>query len=147
MREIKFRAWDSNLKKMRYTYDDKQTFAIDFSGNPFSYSHGNAPFTHWAWDDLSLMQYTGLKDKNGKEIYEGDILRLRNASNWEVQYVPEKCRYMIVHPENNPKGFALTNSNIKADNPEVIGNVYESPDLIKWQSDVWKKRLKEALRI
>jgi len=64
MREIKFRAWDKDLHKMY----NKWTVIPD--------------------DDRShiLMQYTGLKDKNGKEIYEGDIVKHKNGKNYEVKF-------------------------------------------------------------
>ncbi len=64
MREIKFRAWDENLKRM---------FQVHTLGTKFS-DTDNLRFGT-STRDFNLMQYTGLKDKNGKEIYEGDILK------------------------------------------------------------------------
>ena len=63
MREIKFRAWDTELKKMFPPED-----IIGLEGN----TSKNVP------DYLILLQYTGLKDKDGKEIYENDIIEIKH---------------------------------------------------------------------
>lgn len=86
--------------------------------------------------ELTLMQSTGLVDKNGKEIFEGDILRVTDEHSWleVVSYSKEKA--MFVTEEINrefkvPESplYDLFNTNIFKF--EVIGNIYENPDLLE----------------
>lgn len=111
-RVIKFRGWDKESKKMIYSDSDvgKKIYAITFWGSPFSYSQGNSPFEHWR-EDLDVMQYTGLKDKNGKEIYESDIVE-RGGFQWQVWF-----RNQSWFPDN-------------LDETEIIGNLYQNPELL-----------------
>lgn len=69
-------------------------------------------------------QFTGLKDKNGKEIYEGDILGYWGTTTWEVLWVEKKCAFRF---GNYVLNFPMTECIKK----EVIGNIYENPELLK----------------
>lgn len=116
-RELKFRGWDADLKLM--------LLPVDLS----------APLQHYKWlgrHDVLIMQFTGLLDKNGKEIYEGDIVEWKYLQTWhknEVRWVGG--------------GFVVTTSGFKDDlnepqdlslvsilSCEIIGNIYENPELI-----------------
>ena len=111
MREIKFRSWDTINQTMLYP--------------------GFNPVELKAWPTVGhvLMQYTGLKDKNGKEIYEGDIIKL---------YPSDKSGIQILWDEHIA-GFGFGNQTmadhlnfrkLTAINYEVIGNTYSSPELL-----------------
>lgn len=137
-REIKFRAWDKEVKAMHYP----QFWMQNKGGQPcvklddgrFGY-HGSS---------MELMQYTGLKDKNGVEIYEGDILAGEdgewqdNDETW-VRYIAG----IVTWWDDNARWFlsddleGYMGDDDKADEPmdwnkyEVIGNIYENPELLK----------------
>ncbi|RPG37662.1 MAG: hypothetical protein CBB72_002220 [Muricauda sp. TMED12] len=110
MREIKFRAWDG--KKMILLHLDDWTF---FNGE---LCHRNAP-------KYPVMQYTGLHDKNGKEIYEGDICK-HNEEDDAISFVVFSCgcwRFNSWMPRSM-KVFDLK------EKIQVIGNIHENPDLL-----------------
>lgn len=116
MTKIKFRAWDKENKTMltmSFTED-----LIWMSGNVGNNSL-TVPFRHaFDKDKFELMQYTGLKDKNGKEIYENDIVSyMEDLSNPKVVEYGDGYFY--------PLAAFKTDSAI-----EVIGNVYQNPELI-----------------
>lgn len=120
MKEIKFRAWDNCAKQMIYKH-----YYIGFSGEIKPYN-----------DSLILMQYTGLKDKNGKEIYEGDICIIYELTNTRevgkglVVYDELECLYAI---DKTPLQYHVYNT--ATNNPraclKVIGNIYENPELLE----------------
>lgn len=116
MREIKFRAWNEELKRMAYT-SDKHWKTYGWWGAVL-----------FAGDDVgeTLMQYTGLKDKNGKEIYEGDIILGDAVVVWRNE--PELDRDHCCFGIANGKYTLGTYSD--RDDFEVIGNIYETSELI-----------------
>ena len=113
MREIKFRAWDG--KKMR-GQSKNDFFSIRHDG---LLSMSNR-------DDCVLMQYTGLSDKHGKPIYEGDIIK---SKNWRFGiYVIEWCSgSFIIKCQNVNERIG---GNLTRECFEVIGNIYENPELV-----------------
>jgi uncharacterized phage protein (TIGR01671 family) len=110
-REIKFRAWDDFNKEM-IPY-----LSIDNQGWIFS-SATNSPF---------VMQFTGLLDRDGKEIYEGDILRCDDGDGWEtgvgvVGFIDGS--FMVKDLECDAAGSINTSCE------SVVGNIYENPELL-----------------
>jgi len=130
-RTIKFRAWDSTYGSMHPSDDlgislDGKT--LYFDSNISNGVAGFVKFTGRETDRFELMQFTGLLDKNGKEIYEGDILR-----GWEADGVfvrkgevyLDQARFMV-----KLKGVPRHLKTL-ARKYEIIGNIYENPELIK----------------
>ncbi len=125
MREIKFRAWDKNGQTMH----DVGLLLIGHGATAYSYPQPGEEANVGTEDTNSmLMQFTGLKDKNGKEIYEGDIVRfIYNSTPQEerigpVEWNEEYCSWwfgkLLIEP--TPRKTM-----------EVIGNIYENPELLK----------------
>lgn len=127
MREIKFRAWARD-------HDGEMIMApwsLDFFSDMSLVTGYGGEFPSDR-EDVTLMQYTGIKDRDGKEIYEGDILDLGNGRRLEVQYGAWNCGCCDDVYGYSFELFARTG--ITEDNVvcwEVIGNIYENPDLLK----------------
>ena len=121
MRDIKFRAW-INLKKNDHDF-------MVYQGQPDLETLQSFMF-HWG-DSKNLMQYTGIKDKNGKEIYEGDILEMndRKASRSQVKYDDKKWARFLAYDREAVSVYMPFVENA-VNQWVVIGNIYENPELI-----------------
>lgn len=142
-RKYKFRAWDKEEKKMLSVMELGFSFNVD-KYNYLAYADldgrwGRAILTpnggkqSYSWsgqrreaEQIEIMQYTGLLDKNEVEIYEGDIV---NLSSWEPSI------YQIAFDRG---AFYLAKSDLEevgdikyAEKSEVIGNIYENPELLE----------------
>ncbi|MFD1430606.1 YopX family protein [Lacticaseibacillus mingshuiensis] len=133
MREIKFRVWDHNTNTMMIPdyfefYDGK----IDWieAGREAGPESGNDGFS----DQFEIMQYIGLHDKNGREIYEGDIIVTHPKTKYEtpksgvVQY--GDCRPMFQYKSGDGEEYSIWNNNFYR-TYEVIGNIFENPKLLE----------------
>ena len=125
MREIKFRAWLKEDKKM------VNVETMDFTDKSMQYLEKSEIINAYLlrrviFDDVELMQFTGVKDKNGKEIYEGDITICKYGPQiaMEVKWVDEGFRTLGKYDGDNYVGFVKNNK-------EVIGNIYENKNLLE----------------
>jgi uncharacterized phage protein (TIGR01671 family) len=121
MREIKFRAWDIENNKMIKSYAHV--------------SKAGQFYTTWTSNDRDReyipMQSTGLQDKNGVEIYEGDIVKY-NLSFPVGEIVFNRDRFTPIYDRSSYDEWELDFWRI-SDKCEVIGNVYETPELLDWE--------------
>lgn len=130
MREIKFRAWDGE-KLINDVTPWRWDFVIENSWYKCEKSTGNGVLgTGGEYAEMLvpakrfkvLMQYTGLKDKNGVEIYDGDIDKSGNVIKWNS----EKAMFALYSKENRLMSWPLFGKEI-----EVIGNIHSNPELLK----------------
>ncbi|MDC6268037.1 YopX family protein [Lysinibacillus fusiformis] len=131
MREVKFRGWHKGLNKWVYGFLTRNKNGVYFIENADS-SYGIA-------DDESVGQYTGLKDKHGMEIYEGDIVEyndfnsLRTGGHAEDKIIVGKvafsCGMWMVEAKNC--GHDLYEGLVNDEELEIIGNVYEHQELLE----------------
>lgn len=119
MREIKFRAWDKINKEM-FNVESINFQERRFYRDVVSYRDFN---------DIELIQYTGLKDKNEKEIYEGDILS--NGNNEKPYKVIFENGSYRAEFEGDFDEYSFDLIDIVAQGCEVVGNIYENPELLK----------------
>lgn len=121
MREIKFRAWDgvtmhSSFDLRDHVQTEKEWVDEDYEMNDYLLAF--SPKT-------ILLQFTGLKDKNGKEIYEGDIIQYKSEighSEWEVLF--HEGRFCHKNKDTRPDIWYECNE------IEIIGNIYENQELL-----------------
>lgn len=121
MREIKFRAWHKDEKFMspitKLWWDEQ---IIETIGE----MEGERNIRHF--DEVELMQFTGVKDKNGQEIYEGDIVKNYHYESGVIKYKEGaffvcswRCFSLIFDGSHSPEKL------------KVIGNIYDAPELLE----------------
>ena len=117
MREIKFRAWHKGKKII------SEVLGIDILHKEIFFSNGDVYYCEISdFKYIELMQYTGLKDKNEKEIYEGDIVKFLNGF-FEVIWCNEKASFMLKNKKYKEfLNFIYENNN----EMEIVGNIYQT---------------------
>ena len=155
MREIKFRAWDKSAKVMLenitpYNNKDGEVTNIGMPEQTAIEKYGDVPYyiefgEGWMWltDNFEVMQYTGLKDINGFEVYEGDILHVVEVDNevlneWNTQVTFEDGCFLVktecadyydtylyaILTGVEDKSYPLFET-------KVVGNIYKNPELLE----------------
>lgn len=131
MKKNKYRAWDKTENRMarnveELKFNSKGLYAVVLNHMGFEFKRRTM--------DVELMQYTGLKDKNGKEIYEGDIILddsisfvdfgvYFERSKFSVKYNQATCGFMRFNEEH--KTFSGNIGLFSKENLEIIGNIHE----------------------
>jgi uncharacterized phage protein (TIGR01671 family) len=146
-RQIKFRAWDKTHSLMNYKVQVGNTDHADpnYTCNSIWVDSGDFKTIGWMNADencIDLMQFTGLTDKNGKEIYEGDIIggyphgtiEVKWSDEWGSWTAYNELDDMTIEGESVkiPNYSLLSNDlNDCSDTWEVIGNIFENPELLQ----------------
>ena len=129
MREHKYRAWDK--KEKRWLGVNLQMSVVD-GLLWWQYGYGCEILSAEERENIELVQYTGLKDKNGKEIYEGDIIK--DIENWIgiVEWNKKDCFFNINYPiQKETMMFDDAFDSNPERNAEIIGNIYDNPELME----------------
>lgn len=128
-RKIKFRVWSSLREKWVTDYET-------FYYNPGDNTVNQVFNSYQLNEDIIFQQYTGLKDKNGKEIYEGDIIQQLEFEDWgdDTGYILNRDvqfkTYDTAYGFYESGWYFGSHGRIKKD-CEVIGNIFENPELLK----------------
>ena len=151
MREIKFRAWDAK-KKLMVESGNYSDYSFAFENSTLRCWRIDEPPHHDATSISNIMQYTGLSDKNGIEIYEGDIVSqelsvsyggdgysegvdIDNTFVGEVAVLASKgvCMKKPKVTDNYDESTTRSNGyiNVRGYRCEIIGNIFQNPELIK----------------
>ena len=126
MREIKFRAF---LKSNQLMYD---VLTLDFIDNKVLINNEEKQLRGYVkYQDVELMQYTGLKDKNGKEIYEGDIVEAWSEGKKAIGKVKQRIDGLwLMYPAwQSGKSWGLMPNEERNTTVKIIGNIYENKEL------------------
>lgn len=117
MKDLKFRAW---IPKDNFMFYQGDQYLCSFIRRANQLQFGGSG--HESYGMVELMMWTGFKDNNGKQIFEGDIIKFR--FNDKLPYNIEECPKIDV-------GYYHWYQEMEDADVEVIGNIYENPELIK----------------
>ncbi len=142
MRELKFRAWDKHTEKMYFSERENDEHWFGFQNGKLAFFEAyeeSATMDEPAYPacreaNAVTMQHTGLRDKNGKEIFEGDVVNLW----WEEMFFQGEVAGSVSWRESGAcfdidfasSSTPLAGLDLDYSQIEVIGNIYENPDLV-----------------
>lgn len=149
-RVIKFRAWDDINKRWLLGYDYPNLGGFSMKGEVMTFGEYSSVLNSFKledWDKIILMQFTGLTDKNGKEIYEGDIIKFQKFSNWHddtpslsrhtgIVMFKDGCFMWDIKIYGANSAFHQCNKTEPLRNTntiwglEIIDNIYENKELL-----------------
>lgn len=138
MRNLKVRAWDNVAFEMLYPGEEVDViFVLDGTGIECTDLRNGTPSGTGidSMDHLIYMQYTGLKDKNDKEIYEGDVIKwgggkTESRSKMQVVWANEHAQYILLAFQED---WCYELGGCLQDTLEIIGNIYKNPELLEEQ--------------
>ncbi|WP_139933809.1 YopX family protein [Listeria monocytogenes] len=135
MRGIEFRAFVKRKKEMfpvtdlRFNRYEKDAVGVSGCGDPYCTMCDD----WYNFDDVLLMQYTGLKDKNGKKIFEGDIVINSKGQIGYIAFLIQEAGFVVVL-KNSDYSLGHRNTNEcyeRATHHKIIGNIHENPELME----------------
>lgn len=131
-REVKFRAWDEKNKQFADYEDVEECLSCQNSDGWKSSDGMGCCFGINAVEilaDCIIEQYTGLKDKNGKEIYEGDIVEIDKYGKFQIIWNEWACKFDFDKIGKREREEPLLSQDWE-EKSEVIGNIHENPELL-----------------
>ena len=135
MRTIKFRAWDEQNKIMHNDFQfiksgDEGNDWIVFTSDKQTLQDSTHPFENpYFGQQLKIMEYTGLKDKNGVKIFEGDVLKTETEKPMVVGWSERFASFVL-----NREGWLLSHwfgESCDPEKREIIGNIHQNSELLK----------------
>lgn len=138
MRQIKFRAWDEDRKQMIYDFSTISVKLLQANMEDGGFIFCGGYQENEDWHEPILMQFTGLKDSTGKEIYEGDIIESTFSDGKPcrhvIEYSSEQAQFVAVFIQNNYSPVksegGIKQSWVNEFKKKVVGNIYQNQNLL-----------------